>query len=92
MRLHSNYHFKDDAPHVITTLYEFDTEEDMNASGLLNDKRRTTCFTSSGKWYVGGHFREDLTRCDICDAFDHDCGQCTVPDYACPMKIEEDAL
>ncbi len=28
----------------------------MNESGLLNDPRRTTCFKSGEKYYVGGHF------------------------------------
>ena len=48
----------------ITILYEFDTEEEMNASGLLDDPRRTTCFMSAGAYYVGGHFEEE--------AADHD--------------------
>jgi hypothetical protein len=40
----------------ITILYEFDNEAEMYASGLLHDLRRTTCFMSGGKYYVGGHF------------------------------------
>jgi hypothetical protein len=64
MKIHSEYHFEGikgtypaDPPDVITVLYEFDTEEEMNTSGLLHDKRRTTCFMSAGKYYVGGHFK-----------------------------------
>lgn len=37
-------------------VYEFDDEEEMKNSGLLFDNRRTTCFISSGKYYVGGIF------------------------------------
>ncbi len=54
MKEHSRYYCKDDPD--MTTLYEFETEAEMNASGLLKDPRRTTCFISSGKYYVGGHF------------------------------------
>lgn len=49
-----------DAP--ITVLYVFDTEEEMNASGLLKDPRRTTCFVSAGKYYVGGHFETEAAQ------------------------------
>jgi len=65
MKEHSRYHFKGvpgtypaDPDGVITILYKFDTEDEMNASGLLNDPRRTTCFTSAGKYFVGGHFED----------------------------------
>ena len=65
MREHKRYHFEGilglyeaDPPGVITILYEFDTEDEMNASGLLRNSRRTTCFMSSGKHYVGGHFEK----------------------------------
>lgn len=35
------------------------TERSTNSkSGLLLDPRRTTCFMSSGKYYVGGHFEK----------------------------------
>ncbi len=63
MTKHKQFHFKGvpgtydaDPKGVQTTVYEFNTEEEMNASGLLNDPRRTTCFTSDGKYYIGGHF------------------------------------
>ncbi|MDR1755226.1 MAG: hypothetical protein LBR74_10110 [Eubacterium sp.] len=65
MRIRRRYHFEGtpgvyepDPPGVITVLYEFDTEDEMNESGLLRDPRRTTCFMSSGRYYVGGHFEE----------------------------------
>ena len=68
MREHSRYHFKGipgtflaDPPGVETVCYEFDTEAEMNESGLLNDKRRTSCFVSSGKFYIAGHFTETPT-------------------------------
>ena len=56
MRKYDRYHFEADPPEVTTVLYEFDTEDEMKESGLLLDNRRTTCFVSSGKYYVGGHF------------------------------------
>ena len=66
MKLHSKYHFKGipgtyppDPDGMLTLLYEFETEEDARASGLIDDPRRTTCFASGGKTYVGGHFEED---------------------------------
>lgn len=40
---------------VKTILYEFETEEEMNASGMLNNPNRQTCFMSDGKYYVGLH-------------------------------------
>lgn len=57
MREHSRYQAKyepEDAP--ITVLYEFDTEEEVYASELLQNPCRTTCFASGGKFYIGGHF------------------------------------
>jgi len=66
MREHERYHFEGipglyeaDPPGVMTVLYEFDTQDELNASGLLLDPRRTTCFMSSGKYYVGGHFEQE---------------------------------
>jgi hypothetical protein len=56
MKLHSRYHCPADPPGVTTTLYEFDTEQEMNESVLLQDKRGTACFKSGGKYYAGGHF------------------------------------
>ena len=68
MREHNRYHFKGipgtypaDPPGVETVCYEFDTEAEMNESGLLHDKRRTSCCTSNGKFYVAGHFTETQT-------------------------------
>ncbi|GHV06450.1 hypothetical protein FACS1894217_05150 [Clostridia bacterium] len=100
MRLYKTYHFEGIAgtypaepPDVLTVLFEFDTEQEMNESGLLQDKRRTTCFASDGKYYVGGHFETNLTRCDLCDCFDHDSGSCIMPSpdlaYACPLQAEK---
>lgn len=57
MREYRRYHFRDETE--ITILYEFDTKSEMNASGLLGDPRRTTCFVSSDKYYVGGHFAKE---------------------------------
>ena len=60
MKEHSRYQAKyepNDAP--VTILYEFDSQDEMFASDLLRDPRRTTCFVSGGKYYVGGHFEED---------------------------------
>ncbi len=76
----------------LTILYEFDTEQEMNESGLLNDPRRTTCFESGGKYYVGGHFeeteKEKVYKVYICSPYRAD-AQHTVEDnikralYAC---------
>ena len=63
MKEHSRYPAKyepQDAP--ITILYEFDTEDEMNTSGLLHDPCRTTCFMSGGKYYVGGHFETEVAQ------------------------------
>lgn len=57
MREYSRYHFQNEVQ--LTVLYEFDTEAEMDASGLLKDPRRTTCFVSAGKYYVGGHFETE---------------------------------
>lgn len=57
MKLHDKYYYKDEE--ILTISYQFDTEEEMNASGLLDDPRRTSCFMSSGKYYVCGHFAEE---------------------------------
>ncbi|GHU94377.1 hypothetical protein FACS1894208_05340 [Clostridia bacterium] len=72
MKVHSKYHFKGipgtydaDPEGVMTVLFEFDDEAEMNASGLLNDPRRTTCFVSGGKYYVGGHFETDCGHCTV---------------------------
>ena len=51
-----------------TILYEFDNEAEMNESGLLTDPRRTTCFESGGKYYVGGHF-EGMKKVYICSRY-----------------------
>lgn len=53
MKKVKEYYFKDET--IKTTLYEFDTEEEMNASRILNDPKRQTCFISDGKYYVGLH-------------------------------------
>ncbi len=53
MKKVKEYYFKDET--IKTTLYEFDTEEEMNASRILNDLKRQTCFISDGKYYVGLH-------------------------------------
>lgn len=62
----------------LTILYEFDTEEEMNESGLLNNPRRTTCFESGGKYYIGGHF-EEMKKVYICSRYRAD-GRHTVED------------
>jgi hypothetical protein len=49
----------------MTVLYEFDDEAEMNACNLRNDPRRTTCFVSNGKYYVGGHFEIDCGNCPV---------------------------
>ncbi len=54
MKEYRRYYYK--AEKLLTILYEFDTELEMNESGLLTDPRRTTCFKSGEKYYVGGHF------------------------------------
>ena len=66
MKQHSRYHFdglpgvyEADPPGVMTTSYEFETEEELSASGLLDDPRRTSCYISDGKYYVAGHFDEE---------------------------------
>lgn len=70
MKEHSRYHFQGES--ALTVMYEFDTEDEMKASGFLDDPRRTTCFMSSGKYYVGGHFdagpHEDKGGEDKCRA------------------------
>jgi hypothetical protein len=77
MKLHSRYRFQDDPASVLTTCYEFDTQDEARASGLIDDPRRTTCFRSSGKCYVGGHFESakrkiiavDFDGCLVVNAF-----------------------
>ena len=66
MKPHSTYRFKGipgtydpDPDGVTTVMFKFDTLKEMNASGLLDDPRRTTCFISGGKYFVGGHFGEE---------------------------------
>lgn len=56
MREYKRYFFRDETR--LTVLFEFDSESEMYASGMLHDPRRTTCFMSSGKYYIGGHFEE----------------------------------
>jgi hypothetical protein len=56
MKEYARYHFRDELE--VTIVYEFDTEEEMKQSGLLDDERWTTCYMSSGKYYVGGHFEK----------------------------------
>jgi len=56
MKEYKRYYARGEAE--ITILYEFETEREMYASGLIEDPRRTTCFMSSSKYYVGGHFEE----------------------------------
>lgn len=58
MKVHTRFHFKDEKE--VTTLYEFETESEMHESGFLSDHRRTTCFVSGGKYYVGGHFGDEF--------------------------------
>lgn len=65
MKEYTRYHYKDEKQ--VTVLYEFDTEAEMNKSGLLNDPRRTTCFQSGGKYYVGGHF--EMKKVYICSRY-----------------------
>ena len=65
MRVHRHYHYMGETQ--LTILYEFDTEAEMNESGLLNDPRRTTCFESGGKYYVGGHF--EMKKVFICSRY-----------------------
>lgn len=66
MKEHKRYYYKDEKR--LTILYEFDTEAEMNESGFLNDPRRTTCFESGGKYYVGGHF-EEMKKVYICSRY-----------------------
>ena len=65
MRVHRRYHYMGETQ--LTILYEFDTEAEMNESGLMNDPRRTTCFESGGKYYVGGHF--EMKKVFICSRY-----------------------
>lgn len=74
MKVHKKYHFKGipgtypaDPDDLITVLHEFENEAEMTASGLLNDPRRTTCFMSNGKYYVGGHF--EMKKVFICSRY-----------------------
>jgi hypothetical protein len=60
MKVYREYYYKNEPE--LTVLYEFDSEEEVNASGLLDDKRRTTCFMSDGQYFVGGHFKEAPTK------------------------------
>jgi hypothetical protein len=57
MKEYARYHFRDELE--VTIVYEFDAEEEMKQSGLLDDERWTTCYMSSGKYYVGGHFENE---------------------------------
>ncbi|GHV36281.1 hypothetical protein FACS1894187_10630 [Synergistales bacterium] len=63
MKEHNRYYYRGEEQ--LTILYEFDTEDEINASGLLSDPRRTTCFMNSGKYYVGGHFEAAETKTKI---------------------------
>jgi hypothetical protein len=56
MREYKRYYHKNEKS--LTVLYEFESENEMNLSGFLQDPRRTTCFMSDEKYYVGGHFDE----------------------------------
>ena len=95
MKEHSRYYYKNEEQ--ITILYEFDSENEMNASGLLRDPRRTTCFISSGKYYVGGHFEAvemktkiiavDFDGCLVTNAFP-DIGS-TIPETVDRLKKEQ---
>ncbi len=60
MKEYKRYYYKDEKQPTI--LYEFDTELEMNENGLLNDPRRTTCFKSGEKYYVGGHFETNKKK------------------------------
>lgn len=53
MKKVKEYYFRDE--NVKTILYEFDTEQELNDSNLLNDINRVTCFISDGKYYIGLH-------------------------------------
>lgn len=66
MKEHKRYYYNGEKQ--VTILYGFDTEAEMNESGLLNDPRRTTCFQSGGKYYVGGHF-EEMKKVYICSRY-----------------------
>ena len=66
MKPYATYHFRGipgtyepDPDGVITAINKFDTYEEMKASGLIEDPRRTNCFMSGGMYFVGGHFREE---------------------------------
>lgn len=67
MREHKRYYYGNETR--LTVLYEFDTEQEMNESGLLNDPNRTTCFASGGKYYVGGHFAAGMKKVYICSRY-----------------------
>jgi hypothetical protein len=69
MTIYKRYHHTADPEGVLTICYEFDTEEEMNASGLLNDPRRTSCFMSGGKYYISGHFDLSLKKVFICSRY-----------------------
>jgi len=60
MKIHKRYQaYYEPANSPITVTYEFDTEIEMKNSGLIDDPRRTTCYMSRGKYYVGGHFENE---------------------------------
>ena len=63
MKEYSRYYYKNEK--LITILYEFGSENEMIESGFLRNPARTTCFTSSGKHYVGGHFEAVKTKTKI---------------------------
>lgn len=65
MKEYNRYYYKDEMQ--LTILYEFDSEAEMNGSGLLNDPHHTTCFVSNGKYYVGGHF--EMKKVYICSRY-----------------------
>ncbi len=55
MREYARYHFIEnigtgECETALTICYEFDTEEECYNSELLNDKRRTSAFTSGSKY------------------------------------------
>ena len=53
MKKVKEYYFKNET--IKTILYEFETKEEMDASGMLDDPKRQTCFMSDEKYYVGLH-------------------------------------
>lgn len=56
MKIVDEYYFKNETRKI--ALYEYETEKEMEESGLLESKNRQTCFMSDGKYYIGV-YKED---------------------------------